>query len=490
MLVKDVIDFLNSYAPLDYAEDFDNTGLIVGNKNDKVNGIIICLDSTKEVIQEAVKNRNISAQFLNEFNTAIRGKSFERFDKFVSAITGKGFSARLEQFSRMNATLMFYHSLREGGMSHKMAKDRAWQLSDTYMVEYNATQRPMLYTSSGLFGRTAGRTFGLFKTFQHNYLAQMVEHVRTTQKTGDIGPVASFTASMIFTAGMYGVIGIESADFLLSQLDKTVGALGRKIGLLDRDQRIPTLSDWMYENELHPYLLFGVPSTVLNADLTATLAAPTSVGIDAIFQMPAGVQLALNISTATKNYVSKKLEGIETEGDKILFHTSYAPNIAKPFIEAYYNAKIEGETIVEYLKDAETGENGTVIVGAGQKVRAKVNRDLNDWYRRLFSTYSLDEAYLNKALWHITKMNNRKAMKDEDWTEYAAISMLKGGGLPEEVIDYYVGQGYNADRIILKLKNKIKDLTTDVIQKNLKGDVTEDKKKIADILINDSFKID
>ena len=52
MLVKDVIDFLNSYAPLDYAEDFDNTGLIVGNKNDKVNGIIICLDTTKKLFKK------------------------------------------------------------------------------------------------------------------------------------------------------------------------------------------------------------------------------------------------------------------------------------------------------------------------------------------------------------------------------------------------------------------------------------------------------
>ena len=64
MLVKDVIDFLNSYAPLDYAEDFDNTGLIVGNKNDKVNGIIICLDATKEVVQEAIdSNKNLIISF-------------------------------------------------------------------------------------------------------------------------------------------------------------------------------------------------------------------------------------------------------------------------------------------------------------------------------------------------------------------------------------------------------------------------------------------
>ena len=64
MLVKDVIDFLNSYAPLDYAEDFDNTGLIVGNKNDKVNGIIICLDTIKEVVQEAIdSNKNLIISF-------------------------------------------------------------------------------------------------------------------------------------------------------------------------------------------------------------------------------------------------------------------------------------------------------------------------------------------------------------------------------------------------------------------------------------------
>jgi len=449
----------------------------------------------KEVIQEAVKNRNINAQFLNEFNTAIRGKSFKAFDKFINAISGKGFSARLEQFSRMNATLMFYHSLKEGGMSHKLAKERAWQLSDTYMVEYNITQRPLIYTSSGFFGNTLGRSFGLFKTFQHNYFAQMVEHVRTTKQTGDIGPVASFAASMIFTAGLYGVIGIESADFLLNALDKTGGAALRGMGIWKKNQKIPTLSEYLYENELHPYLLFGVPSGVLNADLTATLAAPASIGLDTVFSMPAGLSLAGNIATATKNYISKKLEGNVGDGDRLLFHTAYAPNIMKPIIEAYYNAKIKygegsfGNTI-KYLKDADKGTNGVVVVGAGEKIRAKIERDMDDWWRRLFSTYSLKESQLNKVIWHITKMNNRKAIKDEDWTEYAVLGMLKGGGLDPMVVDYYVSQGYNADRIKMKLKNKIIDLTTSAIEKNLKGDITMDKKKIADMLYNESFQLD
>ena len=453
----------------------------------------------KEVIQEAVKNRNISAAFINEFSSAIRGKSFQNFEKFLNAVTGKGFSARLEQFSRMNATLMFYHSLREGGMSHKMAKDRAWQLSDTYMVEYNATQRPMLYGSSGLLGRTLGKTFGLFKTFQHNYLAQMVEHVRTTQKTGDIMPTASFAASMVFTAGLYGVIGIETADILLSTLDKTVGGLGRQF---KKDFRIPTFSEWLYENNFHPYLLFGVPSTTLNTDLTATLAAPAMMGLDTIFVMPPGLQLVSNVGTATYNYLGKKWKGIATEGDAMLFHNSYAPNIMKPFIEAYYNAKMRGkeadlpfplavpELTIEYLKDVQSGETGVVVVGAGDKIRAKIDRDITDWSRRLFSSYTIKEAYINKVIWHVTKMKNKKAMKEEDWTEYAAISVLKGGGIPDEYIDYMATQGYSGSRIILKIKNKLKDLTEDVIFKNLKGDVTIDKKNQADIMTNDYIKID
>ena len=62
MLVKDVIDFLDNYAPLKYSEDFDNTGLIVGDKSTNVNGIIICLDSTKEVVQEARRGGNIKSR--------------------------------------------------------------------------------------------------------------------------------------------------------------------------------------------------------------------------------------------------------------------------------------------------------------------------------------------------------------------------------------------------------------------------------------------
>ena len=92
-------------------------------------------------------------------------------------------------------------------------------------------------------------------------------------------------------------------------------------------------------------------------------------------------------------------------------------------------------------------------------------------------------------VWHVSKIKSKKQLKEDDWTTFATISILKGGPMPDEYIDYMVGQGYNADRIIQKVLNKSKDLTQDVIQKNLKGDITVDKENLADIMFNDAFDL-
>ena len=54
MKVKDVTNYLESIAPLQLQEDYDNSGLIIGNDDDKVEGALVCLDVTEEVIREAI----------------------------------------------------------------------------------------------------------------------------------------------------------------------------------------------------------------------------------------------------------------------------------------------------------------------------------------------------------------------------------------------------------------------------------------------------
>ena len=56
MIVQDVINHLHDLAPLAYAEDFDNVGLLVGDKNRSVSGILVTLDTLEAVVDEAIEN--------------------------------------------------------------------------------------------------------------------------------------------------------------------------------------------------------------------------------------------------------------------------------------------------------------------------------------------------------------------------------------------------------------------------------------------------
>ena len=44
-------------APLATAEDFDNVGLLVGQKQTKVTGVLVTLDTLEAVVDEAIKNK-------------------------------------------------------------------------------------------------------------------------------------------------------------------------------------------------------------------------------------------------------------------------------------------------------------------------------------------------------------------------------------------------------------------------------------------------
>ncbi|MCB0399300.1 MAG: Nif3-like dinuclear metal center hexameric protein [Winogradskyella sp.] len=56
MTIQDVINELHDLAPLSYAEDFDNVGLLVGDKNQTVTGILATLDTLEVVVDEAIEN--------------------------------------------------------------------------------------------------------------------------------------------------------------------------------------------------------------------------------------------------------------------------------------------------------------------------------------------------------------------------------------------------------------------------------------------------
>ncbi|MEC4115191.1 Nif3-like dinuclear metal center hexameric protein [Myroides pelagicus] len=54
MKIRELVPVLEQLAPLAYAEDFDNVGLLVGNYDTAITGVLVCHDALEQVIDEAI----------------------------------------------------------------------------------------------------------------------------------------------------------------------------------------------------------------------------------------------------------------------------------------------------------------------------------------------------------------------------------------------------------------------------------------------------
>jgi len=54
MKIRNIVNYLESIAPSSYQESYDNAGLIVGHLEQEVTSVLLCLDSTEAVIDEAI----------------------------------------------------------------------------------------------------------------------------------------------------------------------------------------------------------------------------------------------------------------------------------------------------------------------------------------------------------------------------------------------------------------------------------------------------
>ena len=54
-IVNDIYKAVDKIAPFKLAEKWDNSGLLIGDKNNTVTKVMLCLDITNEIVDEAVK---------------------------------------------------------------------------------------------------------------------------------------------------------------------------------------------------------------------------------------------------------------------------------------------------------------------------------------------------------------------------------------------------------------------------------------------------
>ena len=96
MIVQEIIQQLETLAPLAYAEEFDNVGLLVGDKNTKVSGVLVTLDTLPEVVDEAIAN---DCNLIISFHPIIF--------KGLKSITGKTYVEQVVQKAIKNDICIF-----------------------------------------------------------------------------------------------------------------------------------------------------------------------------------------------------------------------------------------------------------------------------------------------------------------------------------------------------------------------------------------------
>ena len=55
MKLFEISNYLNEIVPLDFQEEYDNSGLIIGREDSEIKSVLVCLDCTAEVLAEAIE---------------------------------------------------------------------------------------------------------------------------------------------------------------------------------------------------------------------------------------------------------------------------------------------------------------------------------------------------------------------------------------------------------------------------------------------------
>ena len=444
----------------------------------------------KEVIEYMYKNNVVEQKFLNEASAGLKpllgAKEFKKlqdpfgrkvfdYNRLLKVLTLQDVSGKVEQVSRLNASLMFYNLFKSAGKSKQYSLENAAYLANKYMVEYNYLEQPGIYGARGM--GAIGKPFGLFKTFQHNYLSQLAEYATKAYKgKGEAGLVA-FMTQMVFAAGVFGVIGYQTAETILEKMSPTIQKITGK--------PLPSLTELMLTSDIPNVVKYGIPSAALDVDLTATLAAP-GVSVQDLVSVPALDFLGLNpirpfevgkgrgLIPSSLNYLIKLLasdDPYEKREAYVQFLQSGVPTSMQGAVEAYYmgipnpasywkfwSLKNESEDVFKYPNYGPQRD-------PFKRGRGEVIRTFGDWRARTLSAYSLDEKEALKLVYVTTRLKSNLRDDISSYLVAGAHHLMKDGFVPLYLVDKLMKFGLTYEQIFERIINRSQLMNTTILQR-------------------------
>ena len=444
------------------------------------------------LIQYGGKQRVLSPAFIKEFApdtlvtslkpVDIGGKIILDPNKLFDTLSLKDLATSFEQVSRLRALLMFnrvlLNSTKNGKPMYTVEQARvlAARYADAYMVEYNRTERPWMYTRMGAIGKTAG----LFKTFTHNWLAQLYEHSYNAKVYHNNAPLATFLYLNLLVAGAMNFVAKDEIDWAIDKMQPILKKF-------NKGKAVPNISQMLLEDDRDDWFNFGVLSTILDADITPTVKPP-SFKINDLLSFPALDVLGVDpvgflsddatffknkgIIPSSFNLAWRTISETATISEWIEFHKSYAPTSLHGFIEAYYSGRDINNILFEIIND----KFGTDLpfskfptaypqlknfpVRNTSKNIGIIYRSDKEWMKRYFSTRSLREAKMLKIVSILTRVKRSAAFDKIALSNIYAQFMILDEVPPSWILEAYEAIGGNIVELQTQAHGRVKKLNT------------------------------
>ena len=306
----------------------------------------------------------------------------------------------IQQFAERNvvrapAARLFYHTLKDIGVSGDALIRITKGLTEDYMVSWDRHKKSGWIANAG----APGRIFGALQSFSTTQLAQFLEYGTKALTKGEIMPLVTFLSTIYVLGGMVGMIGVKEAD-------AAINLINRMFGL-----SVPTATEYILTSNQSDMARYGAISAATGTNVSASLggASVTYVGAP-------GPSLALNalkgVWTLLK-YAFKDPSGKPLEEEKREAYKGLAPRALHGAIENEF----------AYTP------NSTDARGAGI-----IKRDEFDKNVRHLGTFSLKEAEAKRRAFIKDKEEALLVPKRTQFIERSVQDLIMTGKPPADFI--------------------------------------------------------
>ncbi|SEG38767.1 Nif3-like dinuclear metal center hexameric protein [Sphingobacterium lactis] len=249
MKIKEVIQYLEEVAPLTYQESYDNSGLIVGDAQEEVQKILVSLDCTEAVVDDAIAK---GCNLIVSHHPIV----FSGLKKF----TGKNYVERVViKAIKHNIALYAIHTNLDnvlGGVSSKMAE--RLDLVDQAILRPKA---------------------GLLKKLVVYVPRANVEDVRAALFEAGAGAIGDYDECSYNTAGYGTFRPLEGADPAIGKVGEQERVEETKIEViypaqLERKILVSMLASHPYEEVAYHIVAIENPHTYVGSGVIGNLIEP------------------------------------------------------------------------------------------------------------------------------------------------------------------------------------------------------------------------